>query len=164
MSKATVYQYFSGKHEIFAEVISSYVNEVVEATRLAVTSARTHEGKIRAHILTGFAKARELASLQKISEEVFQELIPFADAAAKGFREEQIDALSGLLRDGAAAGVFDIENPGLLSRGIHMALRGLHLQYPVVQSHDQQRAEDALIDVILRGLVYPRLETPRENS
>jgi AcrR family transcriptional regulator len=154
VSKATIYQHFSGKEEIFAVAVREKSEELVQSLIQAINSAETHEDKIRGFVAARISLIEEQRKLRRMSDEVLRENLPLVDEARQAFFNREVRLFQLVLEKGQEAGQFHLERPRQVALLFLSALRGLE----VLLLGDQDTTEiqegiDESLGLWIRGLL-----------
>ncbi|MSP03262.1 MAG: TetR/AcrR family transcriptional regulator [Acetobacteraceae bacterium] len=121
VTKPFIYTHFRGKVELLAALCKPTIEMALEAVTSAAALPATPTERLR-HAITGFTKV--VLQRQPNIAIYFREeknLAPDALAEITALRKQFDHVLSGLLKDGAAAGAFEIEDHSLAA----LALGGM---------------------------------------
>jgi AcrR family transcriptional regulator len=155
LGKAALYHYFSGKQEIFAEIVRDETGRLLAKIREAVDAARDPRAKLVAALTTSFKAASDrIAELveQKSAAELKAQL-PLAARNLQRFLDEEVAILREILDEGARKGVFKKINSPSAPLLIIAGLRGVQLHLLDAENPPKlDDAIDALMKIFLEGI------------
>lgn len=155
LGKAALYHYFSGKEEVFAEVVRAEGDEVLAQIRAAVGAAGDPRAKLVAALRTSFravsAKVGEVIENRGAAE--LRVSLPLAAHHLQHLLDEEADILRGILEEGARRGVFKKVSSPSVPQLIIAGLRGVET-YLLDFEHPPQLddAIDSILELFLEGI------------
>jgi len=155
LGKAALYHYYSGKEEIFAEVVRAETDRLLGQIRAAVDAARGPRAKLVAALTTSVRAARarigELVGPTSAAE--LRASLPLAGRQLQRFRDEEAAILRGILDDGERRGVFKRLGSPAVPLLIIAGLRGVQLHLLDLDNPPRlDDALDALLEIFLEGI------------
>jgi AcrR family transcriptional regulator len=153
ISKATVYRYYRNKQEIFDDVVSYEVNQLLSAITEAVNAESSAVGKLRGYLLGKMGKLRELVNLLHVTRVAWSEYWPQGTELQDQILDRQKAIVAGILEFGNRNGELEVGNVELTA----------HLMVVSMQSIEYRWVFDALdvplsvyvnnmLDVIINGI------------
>jgi AcrR family transcriptional regulator len=165
ISKATIYQHFSGKEEVFAVTVRQESEALVQALMQAINSAETHEDKIRAFIKARMSLVAEKGQLHQMSNEVLHETMPLVEEARQAFFNREVRLFQLVLEKGKEAGRFHLDRPRQVALVLLSALKGLDvLLLSSKDTSDIREGVDTTVELFIRGLVTGNGDHQRGSS
>ena len=154
MGKSTLYYYFKSKEDIWAEVIRKESHILRQKLHEAVRNAVTPQEKIRTYVLTRMKHLKELSNYYTTLTDDYFDHYAFIEKEREDFTRYEIDTLTRILREGAAQGVFTVENAEITAQMIILALKGL--EYPLLVenglSHDIDHTVNRMLQILFKGI------------
>lgn len=155
LGKAALYHYYSGKEEIFAEVVRAETDRLLGQIRAAVDAARGPRAKLVAALTTSVraASARIGELVGPTSAAELRASLPLAGRQLQRFRDEEAAILRGILDDGERRGVFKRLGSPSVPLLIIAGLRGVQLHLLDLDNPPRlDDALDALLEIFLEGI------------
>lgn len=127
INRAIVYRHFTGKEDLFALTMVSYLEELAESLARAATKGRTPEKRLTA-VVTAFADyALEhpafvdcaQALMRRPGRELLDEVSERALLKLGGGMAACLRSLAGVIEDGNAAGDFKVKDATLLANTLY---------------------------------------------
>jgi AcrR family transcriptional regulator len=127
INRAIVYRHFTGKEDLFALTMVSYLVELAELLRAASARARTPERRLTA-IVTAFADYGlahpafvdcAQALMRRPGSELLDELSERALVKLGGGMLACLTTLAGVIEEGVAAGAFRVKDATLLANTLY---------------------------------------------
>jgi AcrR family transcriptional regulator len=161
LSKATVYNHFSGKREFVGELIDLERRQLERTVRQAVDAAPDALGALRAFFRASLQEAQRQRAFYRAADEELYPFMPEVATAVERNRRREEALLENLLRRGAAEGVMrPLPDSRLAARVLFRAV--LSLTFPLfggpVARPGRDSAEE-LIDLFIFG-VYSAAAAP----
>ncbi|HZC71021.1 MAG TPA: TetR/AcrR family transcriptional regulator [Jatrophihabitans sp.] len=148
VAAGTVYNHFSGKVELVAEVFRHLVTREVEVVRAAADSGSATESTVA--VLETFAR-RALKSPRRAYVLLAEPVDPVIDELRLEFRRAFRDVLTSAIRRGVAAGELPPQNAPVVAAALVGAL-GEALVGPLATGADDADTIPALIEFTLRAI------------
>jgi AcrR family transcriptional regulator len=157
-SKATVYNYFSGKESVIAGVIEYDRKELINRLALAVEEAEDPVQGLRTLFLTRTRHMQKHQHEYRAVREDFLRHMPQVVKAIEKNRKEERKIIEGVLHDGIEAGVFHpVKDVSVTADVLFTAILGLTFPLfgkPVPRSLEDRVEE--LIGLFLTGICSDR--------
>jgi AcrR family transcriptional regulator len=127
VNRAIVYRHFTGKEDLFALTMVSYLEELAELLAKAATTGRTPEKRLAA-IVTAFADYAlahpafvdcAQALMRRPGSELLDEVSERALLKLGGGMAACLRSLAGVIEDGNAAGDFKVKDATLLANTLY---------------------------------------------
>lgn len=128
VAKATLYKYFGGKDQIYAEVINREANDILQQINNIVEQTKSPMEKLKVFIKIKYQQMRDRASIinYPIEGSPYQ-LLPKIISIRENIFNREIQILHKILDEGIQEGVFYVDNVRQSARAIGYALRGFEL-------------------------------------
>lgn len=153
VGKGTIYTYFADKEELYFAVVFEGISQLNEKLRQKINGQEDPEKKLRRmvhHIVSFFSQNR-----------FFFRLMSIEDGKSEGRKSEnrkrwfeerrsQLEAIEGVLRDGADEGVFAVGNAGLEAAILRDMVRSAMIHSGSEISDDEMT--DTIMRIFLRGV------------
>jgi AcrR family transcriptional regulator len=117
VSRATVYNYFANKEEVFREIIAQELDRLRESMRLELNPEDPPEERLLAMVRARHRRLKELKKLYRVALDVGRDLLPMPAAELKAFQDDQ--AYRGLEED------LFFQNHSSLEEGVECLMRTL---------------------------------------
>lgn len=155
LGKAALYHYFSGKEDIFAEVVRTEGEKVLAQIRAAVREAGDPKAQLTAMITTSFNAVSVIASelTEHRSTTDLRESLPLAARNLDEFQDEEVRILESILDAGWRQGIFKKVRAPSVPLMIAVVLRGVEMY--LLEARDPLPADaaiDALLELFLEGI------------
>ena len=154
VAKATIYNYFGSKDQVYMEVLRREANEVVEK----ISSSMDQEA-LPCDKLVSFAKAkfrymRQAINILNLDREGIEKLLPSAESVRNELFEREVNIIRSILEEGVKKGIFHINNIVFAARAIGHALKGFELNWLVQESEEKiDHYLDELMSILFYGLI-----------
>lgn len=153
MGKASLYYYFSGKEEIFKEVIRKESEFLNTKIREAVEKEKTLQGKIEAYVITRMRYLRELANIYHALKDKYFDHYAFINETRKKNFNMEIKIIKSILNEGVAKNIFIIEDVDLTAFAIVSSLKGLEYNWAVeIPMPKMEESINKLLDILFYGI------------
>ena len=152
--KTAIYYYFSGKEEIFAQLVYVEAEEFLEKLILEVKKQPSAEGQLRSYVETRVELMEEISQRYSFLKKEFFELLPIVEENRADADKKEISFLTEILLSNEIQSNYTIENPEFTATLLMQSIKGLEIQMYVtnkVAAHLENRA--AFVDFILHGIL-----------
>jgi AcrR family transcriptional regulator len=157
VAKATIYNYFGSKDQVYIEVLKREANEIVEKVSKAIEQARSPMEKLRAFIYTRFRQVREAVNVFSVYREWSVPISSKVKNVRDHFFEREMNILQVILEEGVREGVFYVDNVFLTVRSIGRVINGLELSLVLEQGdRDMDKELDGLFNILCRGILIKK--------
>jgi AcrR family transcriptional regulator len=152
--KSALYYYFSGKEEIFAQIVRDEAEEFWNALESAIESGDTIEDKLHIYVETRVELMQKIAKRYSFLKQEFFELMPIVDQNRKKADKLEKDAITALLLsypkyEGTAESTVRFKAEMLVN-----TIKGLEIQmYVTDEVLIDQRSLPIFSDVLLNGIL-----------
>ncbi|MFO7568298.1 MAG: TetR/AcrR family transcriptional regulator [Smithellaceae bacterium] len=165
ITKPTLYQYYTGKADLFAAVINDEQMAFFEMIEQATNGISEAAGKMYAYADVQIASIRKFLLLGELSRRALLDLHPEALKVMAVCRAQEEALLAGWIEQGIRSGEFASQDASHAARVFFLALVSLKFQTLVLDNPgtDEIKAEEApvvqlaedfrkLVDLFLNGL------------
>ena len=154
VAKATIYNYFGSKDQVYLEVLNREVNDVIEKITVAVEQATSPADKLRVFLHAKFHHMKEAINILNLGREGIDKLLPKTGNIRKRLFSKEVKVLHSILEGGVREGIFYISNIMLTAQAIGYALRGFEVTW-LLEENDREIGKhlDNLFDIICKGIV-----------
>ena len=159
ISRATLYKHFESKEDIFREVLSREIMEILDADRRAVAGAETTREKLHAAIVTHTDMLREKINIYNVTMDAFVSLMPRWREHFDEFVRGTVEMYGGILQEGHEKGEIVVEDVRLTTWSLLLMLKGIFMG--IVSGDIKEDRDDIverMLDIMMEGL-RPREET-----
>lgn len=154
MGKSSLYHYFQTKEDIFLEVFKTEVAELRDEFLHAIEAEPTPEAKFRAYVQTRTAMFRRKLNQHMEFIEATAERYELLLRIHQMFDQDEIDIITGILREGVAEGRFSIRDIHTTALAIVTAFRAF--EYPFSAGAEPTELEknlDSLLEILFQGIL-----------
>lgn len=154
VAKTTLYNYFTGKEEMFIQTLEREVDNLKAKMEDAIGGESDPQKKVRAFIISKIEGMREARNLLNVRREEIDIILSRSGDILKNSFENELEILKGILVKGVEMGVFFVENLELTSYAIAKAVQGLEIPW-VFEEREMEIGEkvDALLNVLFLGIL-----------
>jgi len=153
VAKATIYNYFGNKDQVFMEVLNREVADISARIHEAVGQFISPMEKLRAFIFTTFGVVKESADILNLHSGLIERLMPKSRNIHKLLFAKQMATLQGILKEGVKMGIFKSDDPPT-ARSILYALRGIEITWLLNKdTAETERDLEGLFNLICGGIL-----------
>lgn len=156
--KTAIYYYFSGKEEIFADLVKAEAEEFHARLFNEVNSKSTSIEKLESYVATRIQLMQKISKRYGFLKSEFFELIPLIEENRMDSDKKELKMITEILKQGVLNNEFLIESPEFGAMMLVGSLKGLEIQMYVT---DQILIETIDIkdftNYILYGVIKSRL-------
>jgi AcrR family transcriptional regulator len=154
VAKATIYNYFGSKDQVYLEVLRREMDEIVEKISSSVSQEVLPGNKLIAFVRAKFRYMRQAINILNLDREGIEKLLPNAESIRNELFEREVDIIHSILKKGVEQGVFYINNLPLTAKAIGHALKGFELNWLVHESEEKiEHYLDELMSILFYGLM-----------
>jgi len=106
VAKATLYNYFGSKDQIYLEVLNLEVNDIIEKTSAAVDKENFPVEKLRVFMHAKFRYMKEAVNILNLSREGIDNLLPKTSSIRDRLFSREVNILHSILEKGVTEGIF----------------------------------------------------------
>jgi len=126
--KTAIYYYFSGKEEIFAELVELESAEFFEKLTSLVEKEKTATAKLETYVKVRIELMQKLSKRYHFLKQEFFELLPIVEKHRKTEYVLEIDYVENILLEGMEKGEFKSNSPLFSATTLVNSLKGLEIQ------------------------------------
>lgn len=153
VSKATIYNYYKNKYDIFEEIVEIEIDRVMGAINEAVERETKAVDKLRIHLSTKIKEAGALTNFYKITRETWSEFQPYLTETQDRFMKEEKKTIQRILEVGIKNNELDIENIDFTTHVIAISLRTIEYPWALEGTTISMTAlSDTLLQIITSGI------------
>jgi AcrR family transcriptional regulator len=157
VAKATLYNYFGSKDQIYLEVLNREVNDIIEKISATVDKEKSPAEKLRVFLHAKFHYTKEAINILNIGHGGIDNLLPKTGNIHKRLFSKEVNVLHSILEGGVRKGIFYISNIMLTAQAIGYALRGFEVTWlPEENDMDIGKHLDNLFDIICKGILVKK--------
>ena len=154
VAKATIYNYFGSKDQVYLEVLRREMDEIEEKISSSVSQEVLPVDKLTTFVKAKFRYMRKAINILNLDREGIEKLLPSAESIRNELFEREVDIIHSILKDGVEKGVFHLNDLLLTSRAIAHALKGFELNWLVHESEERiEHYLDGLMAILFYGLI-----------
>jgi len=157
VAKATIYNYFGSKDQMYLEVLNREVNDMIEKISATVDKEKSPAEKIRVFLHAKFHYMKEAINILNIGHGGIDNLLPKTGSIRDRLFSKEVSILQSILEKGVAEGIFYVSNIMLTARAIEYALRGFETTWPLEEDDNEiEKQLDNLSDILCKGILVRR--------
>ena len=157
VAKATIYNYFGSKDQIYLEVLNREVNDIIEKISATVEDAISPADKLRVFMHAKFRYMKGAINILNLGRERIDELLPMTGSIRDRLFSREVSILQSILEKGVNEGVFYVSNIMLTARAIGYALRGFETTWLLKENDNEiEKHLDNLSDILCKGILVRR--------
>jgi AcrR family transcriptional regulator len=126
--KTAVYYYFSGKEEIFAQLVEKEANSFLVKLCKEVNEESTPIAKLEKYVDTRIKLMQKLSSRYSFLKQEFFELMPLVEENRAVAHTEEIAFVESIITEGISSKLIASENPRFTAEMLVNSLKGLEIQ------------------------------------
>lgn len=152
--KTAIYYYFSGKEEIFAQLVAVEADEFLSQLIKAVEKEEDTLAKLQSYVNTRVDLMEAIAKRYAFLKNEFFELMPIVEANRLAADAKEIEFLTQILEKAKSNGEYPIKNPAYTAKLLMQNIKGLEVQmYVTDQIAAHQEDREAFVHFILFGVL-----------
>ncbi|MDY6823212.1 MAG: TetR/AcrR family transcriptional regulator [Thermodesulfobacteriota bacterium] len=154
VAKATIYNYFGSKDQVYLEVLNREVNDIIEKISVTVEDAISPADKLRVFMHAKFRYMKEATNVLNLGRERIDELLPNTSSIRDRLFSKEVSVLQSILEKGVNEGIFYVSNIMLTARAIGYALRGFETTWLLEENNNEiEELLDNLSDILCSGIL-----------
>lgn len=157
VAKATLYNYFGSKDQIYLEVLNREANDIIEKISAVVDKEKSPVEKLRVFMHAKFRYMKEAINILNLSREGIDNLLPKTGSIRDRLFSREVSILHSILEKGVTEGIFYVSNMMLTARAIGYALRGFETTWLLTENDSEiEKHLDNLYDILCKGILARR--------
>ena len=154
VAKATIYNYFGSKDQVYLEVLNREVNDIIDKISSAVEQTSSPIDKLRVFLQARFRYMKEAINILNLRREGLDRLLPKTSDIRNHLFSREISILNSILERGVREGIFHVSNIMLTAQAIGYALRGFEATW-LLEKNDREIKKhlDNLSDILCKGML-----------
>ncbi len=161
VAKATIYNHFGNKDQIYLEVLRREMQEVVDNLSSKVAEEFLPLDKLITFIKSKFIYMRKAVNILNIYRDGRENLTPEAERIRSELFDREVDILQTILEDGIKKGLFFLNYPLITARAMMHAIKGFELNWLVNESDEKI---DSYISELTSILFYGIMSKNRHHE
>jgi len=154
VAKATIYNYFGNKDQVYLEVLRREMDEIIEKTSFLVAQEVSPRDKLTTFVKTKFLYMRQAINILNLDREGIDKLLPSAEIIRNELFEQEVNIICSILQEGVEKGVFHLNDALFTARAIGHALKGFEFNWLVQESEEKiDNYLDELVNILFYGLM-----------
>ena len=126
--KTAVYYYFSGKEEIFAQLVEKEANSFFIKLRIEVEKAESPIDQLEKYVDTRIELMQKLSSRYSFLKQEFFELMPLVEENRAEAHLEEIAFIESIIVEGISQNLISASSPKFTAEMLVNSLKGLEIQ------------------------------------
>jgi AcrR family transcriptional regulator len=154
VAKATIYNYFGSKDQVYIEVLNREANRSIEKISAAVGLAASPVDKLKAFLDVKFHLMKEAVNILNLGREGTDKLPPKTGEIRNRLFSREVSILHSILENGVKEGIFHNTNIVQTARGIGYALRGFEATL-LREKNDSEIREhlNGMFNILCKGML-----------
>ena len=154
VAKATIYNYFGSKDQVYLEVLRREMDEIEEKISSSVAQEVLPGDKLTTFVKAKFRYMRKAINILNLDREGIEKLLPSAESIRNELFDREVNIIHSILKEGVEKDIFYLNDLILTARAIAHALRGFELNWLVQESEEKiEHYLDELMAIIFYGLM-----------
>ena len=154
VAKATIYNYFGSKDQVYLEVLHREADEIVKKTSSSVAQEVLPADKLVAFAKARFRYMRQAINILNLDREGIEKHLPGAEGIRNELFEREVNIIRSVLQEGVEKGIFQLNDVLFGARTIAHALKGFESNWRVQENEEGiEHYLDQLIDILFHGLI-----------
>jgi len=158
VAKATIYNYFGSKDQVYLEVLNLEVNDIIENISTVVEKATSPVDKLKAFLHAKFHYMKDAMNILNLDREGIDALLPKTGNIRDRLFAKEVNILRAIFEKGIDEGIFCIANVILTAQAIAYALRGFETTWLLRENDSEIEIYlENLSDVLCKGVLVREL-------
>ncbi|MBN1336687.1 MAG: TetR/AcrR family transcriptional regulator [Deltaproteobacteria bacterium] len=153
VSRATVYNYFTSKEEVFQAIIQREVEILREVMLASADPESAPEERLMDFVRTHFRHLRAIRTLYSVNQIAAKDVMPMVQDFITGFDKDVRAFLAATLQEGVDSGRFRSVDTHALAGALQAALRGLDEAFVFEGAEAARDGALLLWEALLAGLI-----------
>ncbi len=163
VSRATVYNYFTSKEEVFQAIIQREVEQLRSVMLVTADPETPPDERLLEFVRAHFRHLRAVRTLYQVTQIAAKDVMPMVIEEIEGFDKDVRSFIATTLLEGVASGRFRPVDTEALATALQAALRGLDEDFMFLGAEAARDGALLLWGTLLAGLVAPT-PPPEEGS
>lgn len=152
--KTAIYYYFSGKEEIFADLVKLEAEGFLNKLIAAVSEKNTAIDQLEIYVRTRVDLMQKISTRYNFLKREFFELMPIVEENRKAADGQEVALITSILEKLNASDGYAVQSPEFSANMLVNTLKGLEVQmYVTDQIHVEQLDIDKFCQFVLYGIV-----------
>jgi AcrR family transcriptional regulator len=165
VAKATIYNYFGTKDQVYLEVLRREMDEIEEKISSSVAQEVLPGDKLTTFVKAKFRYMRQAINILNLDREGIEKLLPSAESIRNELFDREVNIIHSILKQGVEKGVFYLNDLLLTARAIAHALKGFELNWLVQESEEKiEHYLDELMAILFYGLMSEKRSGNNEKE
>ena len=164
VAKATIYNYFGSKDNVYIEVLKREVNITIDKISHSVDLEVLPGKKLITFAKTRFQNMNLSLNIFSQARSDAEQMLPEAVRVRDDLFEREVKIISSILNEGVEKGVFYVNDVFLTSRAIGLALKGFDRQWLHGNKDNINIHMEELIKILFLGLKYKKDQIKQEEN
>jgi len=157
VAKATIYNYFGSKEQVYIEVLNEEVNDLMTKISEAIAQIKSPIEKLRVFYRTRLNQMREPSYILNLSHDSGDHFTVGSTGVREHLFKKDVSILQSILEEGGREGIFRMDNVFQTARVLRYALKGMESAFPSERSNDEvERDFEELFDILCRGILVEK--------
>ena len=157
VAKATIYNYFSNKEQVYLEVLNQEANELIVNISDAISQMNSPVQKLNVFYRMRFNQMKEPSYLLNLSGEYDDVSLVKSAGIRDSLFKKEISILQSILEEGMQEGIFHMESALQTARAFGYALKGMEAAFHLKTNHDDMEKDfEGLFDILCRGILVKK--------
>lgn len=157
VAKATIYNYFGSKEQVYVEVLNEEVNDLMTKISEAIAQIKSPLEKLRVFYRTRFNQMREPSYILNLPRDSGDHLTVRSTGVREHLFKKDVSILQSILEEGVREGIFRMDNVFQTARVLRYALKGMESAFRLERNNDEvERAFEGLFDILCRGILVEK--------
>jgi len=157
VAKATIYNYFGSKEQVYIEVLNEEVNDLMTKISEAIAQIKSPIEKLRVFYRTRLNQMRGPSYILNLSRDSGDHFTVGSTGVREHLFKKDVSILQSILEEGGREGIFRMDNVFQTARVLRYALKGMESAFPSERSNDEvERDFEELFDILCRGILVEK--------
>lgn len=157
VAKATIYNYFGSKEQVYIEVLNEEVNDLVTKISEALAQIKSPIEKLRVFYRTRLNQIKEPSYMLNLSRDGGEGLGVKSTGISDHLLKKDIFILQSILEEGVREGSFRMDNVFRTARVLRYALKGMESAFCLERNNDEaEKDSEELFDILCRGILVEK--------
>ena len=159
--RRTLYTYFKSKEDIYMAVVESELEMLSEHMKMVAKKPTSPAEKILELIMTHLESTKTIVYRNGTLRADFFRDIWRVEAERKHFDVREIELFRGILQEGKAQGIFDIDDADITAELLHYCIKGIEVPY--IRGQVAEKLDDETSWRYVQKIVFGALGVRKED-